>query len=235
MIALERSPSGLARTAFEALEEFANPKAAHRRRKADRHLALAKGRKALIRLKSTPHDQKVRAPHLAAAIAAIETLEAAVLSLDAIAHKLADAQELLDAADAPAAGETGGQADEENGTRALLAERYDELRDDITRIASTAYAGRTNLLDGLGGQLEVPLDGSGRAKAIIPGVNASVSTADNPNGIDLPPPEMAFATAEERETIARALSTAIQQTSTFAARFEVDAALMAARVQPPKR
>jgi hypothetical protein len=239
MIALECSPSGLARTAFEALEEFANPKAAHRRRKADRHLALAKGRKALVRLKSTPHDQKVRAPHLAAAIAAIETLEAAVLSLDAITHRLTDAQELLDAAGAPMTGDTtddlAGDTDEESGTRALLAERYDELREDITRIASTAYAGRTNLLDGLGGQLEVPLDGTGRAKAIIPGVNAAISSPDNPDGIDLPPPEMAFATAQERETIARALSVAIQQTSAFAARFEVDAALMAARVQPPKR
>ncbi len=234
MIALERSPSGLARTAFEALEEFANPKAAHRRRKADRHLALAKGRKALVRLKSTPHDQKVRAPHLAAAIAAIETLEAAVLSLDAITHRLTDAQELLEAAGAPMSDDMAGDTDEENGTRALLAERYDELREDITRIASTAYAGRTNLLDGLGGQLEVPLDGTGRAKAIIPGVNAAISSPDSPDGIDLPPPEMAFATAQERETIARALSVAIQQTSAFAARFEVDAALMAARVQPPK-
>ena len=235
MIALERSPTGLARTAFEALEEFANPKAAHRRRKADRSVALSKGRKALVRLKSSPHDQKVRAPHLAAAIAAIETLEAAVLSLDAITHRLTDAQELLDAADAPMTDDMAGETDEESGTRALLAERYDELREDITRIASTAYAGRTNLLDGLGGQLEVPLDGTGRAKAIIPGVNASVSSADSPDGIDLPPPEMAFATAQEREVIARALSAAIQQTSAFAARFEVDAALMAARVQPPKR
>lgn len=235
MIALERSPSGIARTAFEALEEFANPKAAHRRRKADRSVALSKGRKALVRLKSTPHDQKVRAPHLAAAIAAIETLEAAVLSLDAITHRLTDAQELLEAADTPITDETGQNTDEENGTRALLAERYDELRDDITRIASTAYAGRTNLLDGLGGQLEVPLDGSGRSKAVIPGVNASVRSEDSPNGIDLPPPELAFATAQEREVIARALSAAIQQASAFAARFEVDAALMAARVQPPKR
>lgn len=234
MIALERSPTGLARTAFEALEEFANPKAAHRRRQADRSVALSKGRKALVRLKSTPHDQKVRAPHLAAAIAAIETLEAAVLSLDAITHRLTDAQELVDAANVPVTDEAGMDTDEENGARALLAERYDELREDITRIASTAYAGRTNLLDGLGGQLEVPLDGSGRAKAIIPGVNAAVSSPDNPDGIELPPPELAFATAQERDVIARALCAAIQQTSAFAARFEVDAALMAARVHPPK-
>lgn len=231
MIAIDRSTSGTARSAIAALEEFANPKAAYRRRKADRAEALAKGRKALVRLKTTPHDDKVRAPYLAAAVAAIETLEAAVLSLDAIVQRLEDAQELVDAAQPETGGHPSEMSDEENGTRALLAERYDELRSDITRIASTAYAGRTNLLDGLGGQLEVALDAAGRAKAVIPGVNAAVRSDVNPHGLDLPPPELAFSTARERETISRSVAAAIQQINAFAARFEVDAALMAAKVQ----
>lgn len=235
MIAIDRSTTGTARSAIAALEEFANPKAAYRRRKADRAEALARGRKALVRLKTTPHDDKVRAPHLAAAVAAIETLEAAVLSLDAIVHRLSDARELVDAAQVEAGDRPGHVEDEENGTRALLAERYDELRSDITRIASTAYAGRTNLLDGLGGQLEISLDAGGRAKAVIPGVNAAVRSEVNPHGLDLPPPELAFSTAAEREAIARAVAAAIQQIHAFAARFEVDAALMAAKVQSMRK
>ena len=231
MITIDRSGAGLTRSAILAIEEFANPKAAYRRRRADRADALAKGRKALTRLRSTPHDDKVRAPHLGAAVAAIETLEAAVLSLDAIAQRLCDAQELIAAADLSTDGPGGHMEDEENGARALLAERYDELRGDISRIASTAYAGRTNLLDGLGGQLEVPLDSSRRSKAVIPGVNAAVRSHENPDGLDLPPPEMAFATASERKAIGVAVAAAIQETHAFAARFEVDAALMAAKVQ----
>ena len=235
MIAIDRFPSGLTRAAIMAVEEFANPKAAYRRRRADRAHALARGRKALARLKSTSHDEKVRAPHLGAAVAAIETLEAAVLSLDAIAQRLSDAGELLQAAELATSDVSENMEEEENGARALLAERYDELRDDITRIASTAYAGRTNLLDGLGGQLEVPLDSSRRSKAIIPGVNAAILTHDNPNGLELPPPEMAFARSSERKAIARAIDAATHQINAFAARFEVDAALMAARVQSSRR
>ena len=42
MIAIETTSSGRAREAWLALEALANPKAAHRRRKADRLAALAK-------------------------------------------------------------------------------------------------------------------------------------------------------------------------------------------------
>ena len=40
---------------------------------------------------------------------------------------------------------------------------------NIDRIARTAYAGRVNLLDGLGGELTVPLDARGRSSAAMPG------------------------------------------------------------------
>lgn len=220
MIAIEKSPASFAQTAFEALEALASPKTAHRRRKADRQAALAKGRTAIRRLKATPMDVVAATPHLAAARVAIETLEAAVLSLDSIARILQDADELISAAD------QDGAPDGEDGTRAILAERYDELREDITRIAGTAYAGRTNLLDGLGGQLDVPLDARGRAQAIISGANA---TAD-PAGLDIPAPEGAFASAGERQTIKQSLTAALLETQTLAARFEMDAALLAARI-----
>lgn len=225
MIAIETTSSGRAREAWLALEALANPKAAHRRRKADRLAALAKGRKALDRLRAMPHMPALP-PHLAEAVAAIETLEAAVLSLDSIGHRLADAGELVDAAEQ--ADRTDLPADAEDAARALLAERYDELREDIDRIARTAYAGRVNLLDGLGGELTVPLDARGRSSAAIPGVNAT-SEAE---GLALPAPELAFATAAERTAIRQAIAAARQQAAAFAARFEVDAALLAARIQP---
>jgi|GEM_PF-4333756 len=227
MIAIDQSPAGYARTAVDAIEAFANPKAAFRRRKAERAQALARGRKAIARLKQSGAETAAHPPHLSIAIAAIETLEAAVLSLDAISQRLSDALELVHAAETDI---DGAAADGEDGTRALLAERYDELRDDITRIAGTAYAGRTNLLDGLGGELDVPLDPSGRSRAVILGVNAVIAGPDNPGGLDLPPPALAFATSEERVLIAQAVSAALHQTAAFAARFEVDAALVAAKV-----
>jgi hypothetical protein len=227
MIAIETThPHTRAQAAWLALESIASPKAAYRRRRADRLAALEKGRKALDRLRAIP-SRPTLPPHLADAVMAIETLEAAVLSLDSISQRLADAEEMVVAAD-HAGGDAPLPQDAEDAARALLAERYDELREDIDRIARTAYAGRVNLLDGLGGELTVPLDARGRARAAIPGVDATSET----DGLALPPPEQAFATAAERAAIRQAILAARQQANAYAARFEVDAALLAARVQP---
>ncbi len=240
MNAISKSPALLvpafAQAVFEAVQEITNPRAAHRRRKAARLCALAKGREALARLKEKGNIAEGRpvAPHLAAAISAIETLEAAVLSLDAISNRLRDARELVTvASDASGADDGSHQPvapsddDTPSGARALLAERYDELRDDIDRIASTAYAGRINLLDGLGGILEVPLDGTGRSRAAITGANVTCTD----RGLALPPPEQAFATHAERLSIGASVDAAMQMTAALAARFEVEAALLAARIR----
>ncbi len=223
-----------ARSARDAFESFTNPKAVHKRRKAARLAALAEGRKALARLRSPSASgiSAAKAPHLDAAISAIETLEAAVLSLDAIANRISDAAELVAAAEMEDGDQPLGDTDDDtgamrDGARALLAERYDELRGDIDRIARTAYAGRTNLLDGLGGALNVPLDAEGRARALIPGTDATSAES----GLALPCPEQAFATGTERQVVAQALAAATQVTRSLAARFEVDAALLAARIR----
>ncbi len=210
-------PASLLSRGLTALLAAANPEAVRKRRKAERMAALAEGRKALGRLKALERSPGDVPAACAPAARAIETLEAAVLSLDAIRTLLDQAGELVAAARDPEA---------HDGTRALLAERYDELREDIDRIALTAYAGRTNLLDGLGAELDVPLDTTGRSRVAVHAADATCGEA----GLALPPPRDAFAGAGERDAIAAAIEAARNQASALAQRFEIDAALLAARL-----
>lgn len=218
------APASLIVRGIEAVTLFANPAAARRRRKAERQMALAAGRRALARLRAErgggaatgSESAATTGPDLAPAARAIETLEAAVLSLDRIAEHLAQGEDLTRSARACA----------DDGARALLAERYDELRAEIDRLARTAYGGRTNLLDGLGGRVEAPLDGRGRASIAIPG--ADVTTG--PGGLALPAPETAFREAGEIGAVAAALAAARQRCGALAERFELEATLLAARL-----
>lgn len=206
---------------LEALLTLGRPRAAARQRRAEREAALAEGRRALARLRlaasnTRPREALLAAPALAPAAGAIETLEAAVLSLDAIAARLREAAELAATA----------RTCPDEGARALLAERYDEIREEIDGIARTAYGGRTNLLDGLGGTLDVPLDTSGRARMAISGVDAT----SGPQGLALPAPKTAFAADAEIAAVARALEAALAGTAAHAERFEMEAAVLAARI-----
>lgn len=209
--------SSLLSRGLTALIAAASPEAARKRRKAERLAALAEGRKALGRLKTLERNAGELPAGCAPAAQAIETLEAAVLSLDAIRALLDQAGELVAAARDPEA---------HDGTRALLAERYDELREDIDRVALTAYAGRTNLLDGLDAELNVPLDTTGRSRVAVHAADATCGEA----GLALPPPRDAFARPGERDAIAAAIEAARNQASALAQRFETDAALLAARL-----
>ena len=213
-------PSILARS-LEAVTRMASPKAAAHRRREEREAALAEGRKALARLHpANRNSARLRSAHespdLAPAARAIETLEAAVLGLDSIAEHLVQGLDLIDAA----------RECSNDGARALLAERYDEVRTEIDRIARTAYGGRTNLLDGLGSGVEAPLDGRGRAHIVIPGADATAG----PNGLALPPPETAFQENAEIAAISASLEAASDACAALAQRFELEAAVLAARI-----
>lgn len=97
---------------------------------------------------------------------ALSTIETAVLAIDAVTERLREAADLV--ADA------GRSAD--IGRRALLADRYDDLRAEIDAIVGSASHNRINLISGrrIGGQytsFQIALDGDDRAGVSIPVVN----------------------------------------------------------------
>jgi len=152
---------------------------------------------------------------------ALSTIETAVLAIDAVAERLREAADLV--ADA------GRSAD--LGRRALMADRYDDLRAEIDAIVGSASHNRVNLISGrrIAGQhasFKIALDSEARAGVSIPIVNLTTG----PGGLSLSPPRSAFADDTEIEAIAAELATARLTGASAAERFADQAALIADRL-----
>lgn len=152
---------------------------------------------------------------------ALSTIETAVLAIDAVTERLREAADLV--ADA------GRNAD--IGRRALLADRYDDIRAEIDAIVGSASHNRINLISGrrIGGQytsFQIALDGDDRAGVSIPVVNLTTG----PGGLSLSPPRSAFAEDAEIESIAAELAAARLLAAGGAERFADHAALIADRL-----
>jgi hypothetical protein len=152
---------------------------------------------------------------------ALSTIETAVLAIDAVTERMREAADLV--ADA------GRSAD--IGRRALLADRYDDLRAEIDAIVGSASHNRINLICGrrIGGQhtsFEIALDGEERAGVSIPIVNLTTG----PGGLSLSPPRSAFAEDAEIDAIAAEIDAARSLAAGAAERFADHAALIADRL-----
>ena len=152
---------------------------------------------------------------------ALSTIETAVLATDAVTERLREAADLV--ADA------GRNADV--GRRALLADRYDDLRAEIDAIVGSASHNRVNLISGrrIGGKIasfDIPLDGDGRSGIAVQVVNLTTGEA----GLSLSPPRDAFADDGEIEAIAAEIAAARETAAAVSELFADHAALISERL-----
>lgn len=152
---------------------------------------------------------------------ALSTIETSVLAIDALTDRLREAADLV--ADA------GASTDD--GRRALLAGRYDDIRAEIDAIAGSASHNRINLIAGrrIAGKLasfDIPFDEDGRSGIAIQVVNLTT----NESGLSLSPPRSAFADDEEIAAIAREIDAARETALKVSDRFADHAALISERL-----
>lgn len=152
---------------------------------------------------------------------ALSTIETSVLAIDALMDRLREAADLV--ADA------GASTDD--GRRALLAGRYDDIRAEIDAIAGSASHNRVNLIAGrrIAGKLasfDIPFDEDGRSGIAIQVVNLTTDEA----GLALSPPRSAFADDGEIAAIAREIEAARETAARTSDRFADHAALISERL-----
>ena len=152
---------------------------------------------------------------------ALSTIETAVLAIDAVNDSLREAASL-----AREANNTDNPA-----RRALLAERFDDVRSEIDATVGSATHNRVNLINGrlIGGKMatfEVPLDQEGRSGIAISVVNLTTGA----RGLSLSPPRTAFAENEEITMILDEIDRAQSRIAEVSIRFADHAAFIANRL-----
>lgn len=181
-------------------------------------------REALARVLNSGNGSRgsLSAAELGQSIAtSLSTIETAVLAIDALAERLREAHELLaDAARNP-----------ELGRRALLAGRYDDLRDEIDAIVGSASHNRVNLIsgrliEGRHASFSTALDLEGRAGVSLPVVNLTSS----PEGLSLSPPRSAFAEDAEIHMITAEIDAARDRVLRVSEHYADHAVMMADRL-----
>lgn len=170
---------------------------------------VARARLALARKGKGAH------PAAHAIRAALGAIEDALIAVDAIRSALEEAAELT--AGARAAGE-------DDGRRALYAERYDDLRRAINESCGVTTKEADCLTAHVKARIEVSLDPKGRSRHVVRGCDLSTGA----QGLDLPPPLEAFATGEEIDTVAAAIAAAFQRLDRAAQIFLDDAGALTA-------
>jgi hypothetical protein len=138
------------------------------------------------------HKQIQSAPPVTLA-QALDTLEATMLSIDAIGQALSEARELVEEA----------QRTEARAKRALLAERHGFLRDRIDELAASC-AGARNLIGSGRDTLELSLDAEGRERLLVAHFNLTAGRG----GLGLSHVKNGFAQAAEIERGAKELEAA---------------------------
>lgn len=152
---------------------------------------VARARLALARKGRNAGPQ---APAIRMALGAIED---ALISVDAIRAALDEAAELT--------GEALEISDE--GRRALLADRYDDLRRAINEACGATAPEGDCLTAHAKARLEVTLDQAGRSRHVVRGTDLSTGA----QGLDLPPPLEAFAANDEIRAVQAAIANALHR------------------------
>lgn len=116
---------------------------------------------------------------------ALRSIEDALITIDAIRAALDEAGELIfEALDT-----------QDEGRRALYAERYDDLRSAINEASGATTKEDDCLTAHIRARIEVSLDANGRSRHVVRGTDLSSGN----QGLDLPPPLEGFASDEEIE------------------------------------
>jgi len=147
---------------------------------------------------------------------ALNTVETAILAIDAISDQLIEAELLADTA----------RDTESVGRRALIANRYIALLDKISDTVCRSAHNGMNLLDGIQTVYEIKLDADDRASIILHGANVTVDAG----GLGLTRPQEAFASLVEIERTIAEIDAARRTTSRVADLFSDSAAVLAERL-----
>jgi len=146
---------------------------------------------------------------------AFVVIEQALFALDAIRETLEEACEIaLQARD----------CDDEAG-RALLAERYDDLRLSVPELAKEAASKDGDLLTGSARAFDIGLGGA--ARYTIPAIRMDLGE----KGLSLPPPRDAFEEDEEILAVLEGLDAALAKTDRAVEQYCRDATFLAARAE----
>lgn len=147
---------------------------------------------------------------------ALNTVETAILAIDTVSDLLIEAELLVDTA----------RDTESAGRRALIANRYLALLDNISHTVSRSDHNGMNLLDGNRSTYEIRLDAEGRASVALHVVNLTT----DPAGLDLSRPQEAFADALEIERTIAEVDAARRTAGRIADLFADSAAVLAERL-----
>ena len=145
---------------------------------------------------------------------ALRAIEDALIAIDAIRAALEDAAELT--ADA--------RTSADPGRRALLAERFEDLRQAINESCGVTTKEEGCLTAHAKARLEVTLDPKGRSRHVVRGCDLSTGE----QGLDLPPALEAFATDEEIASAEAAIAGAFARLDRAAQIFLDDAGALTA-------
>ncbi|MEL7028482.1 MAG: hypothetical protein AAGL49_04560 [Pseudomonadota bacterium] len=167
--------------------------------------ALAHARSRSAKLRTRAHEDIAFA---------LQAIEAALFAIDEIRGLLEEAGEVVEAA--RAAPDLGG--------RALLAERYDDLRLAVDEIAGSAEFEGVSLLSEDARSLEVEL--GRKARYLVAPLRLAVSA----KGLHLPPPEDAFAETEEIDRVAEKIAAGQKRVSRATETYCRDAQVLGARL-----
>lgn len=151
---------------------------------------VARARLALAR-------RRGRGPQTVAIRNALGAIEDALIAIDAIRAALDEAGELTAEA----------LVSPDENRRALLADRYDDLRRAINEASGATTKEADCLTCYARARIEVVLDIQGRSRHVVRGADLSAGAG----GLDLPPPLDAFATDEEIEAAADAIGAAFHR------------------------
>lgn len=147
---------------------------------------------------------------------ALNTMETAILAVDAVCDQLIEAELLADTA----------RDTQSDGRRALIANRYISLLDKISETVARSSHNGMNLLDGIQTTYEIKLDAEGRASIILHGANLTVDAG----GLGLTRPSESFASLVEIERTIAEIDAARRTTSRVADLFADSAAVLAERL-----
>lgn len=145
---------------------------------------------------------------------ALASIECALYSIDAIRDVIEQAYEVT----------LSAQNVEDAGGRALLAERYDELRLSINRIIEQLDERAARLIGKNAHNLDVKL--GGKANYSVSAIRMDIS----PKGLELDPPREAFATFDEITRVLEELDSAVKKADRAAAGYCRDAQFLISRL-----
>jgi hypothetical protein len=172
----------------------------------------AVARHGLARLKAQNQlQQGQRAADVLSAVGGpLAALEAALGVIDTLQALIREADELV-----------GAARESDIARRALLSERYDDIRFELERIVKDSSEGGLALIGHSGKSINVTAGGGKKAVSIRP-----INLESGPDGLGLPPPETGFAENEELDLVERRLSVISGRIARAAETFVANAALL---------